>query len=370
MVPFAGYRDAAALPGRRSEGAPAHARGSGLFDVSHMGQIALRAASRPVEDAARALEALIPPTSLGLEPGRQRYGLLTNDARRHSRRPDGGQSRRPSLLVVNAACKDADVGTSRRPSAGRCTHRAAADRALAGAAGPASRSGAGRARARMSPRCASWMCARRDRRAAHCLVSRSGYTGEDGFEIARRRRDAAELWRTAAATTPTVSRSGSARATACGSRPGFASMATISTRHDPGRGGARLGDPKARRAGGARAGGFPGARPHPGRARDRGDAAARRPAARRQGAGAAGAPLYADEEAARRRRRHLGRLRADRRRRRSRWATCHVRSRAGYAGLRRGARQAPAGHCPASVRSADLQAQLRIHESIQETSTC
>ena len=81
---------------------------AGLFDVSHMGQIALRAKSGDVDDAARALERLVPVDILGLKPGRQRYALFTNEA--------GGilddlmVANRGDhlLLVVNAACKDAD----------------------------------------------------------------------------------------------------------------------------------------------------------------------------------------------------------------------------------------------------------------------
>src|SRR5213079_791927 len=79
MVPFAGYD----MPVQYATGVlreHLHTRqAAGLFDVSHMGQIALRAKSGQLEDAARALERLVPQDILDLAPGRQRYALLTND---------------------------------------------------------------------------------------------------------------------------------------------------------------------------------------------------------------------------------------------------------------------------------------------------
>src|SRR4051812_27227786 len=80
MVPFAGYE----MPVQYSSGVMKehlHTRGhAGLFDVSHMGQVALHAKSGKVEDAAAALERLVPQDVLGLAPGRQRYAQFTNDA--------------------------------------------------------------------------------------------------------------------------------------------------------------------------------------------------------------------------------------------------------------------------------------------------
>src|SRR5436309_591377 len=80
MVPFAGYEMPVQFPtGVLKE--HLHTRASaGLFDVSHMGQIALRAKSGKVEDAALALERLVPQDILALPPGRQRYAQFTNDA--------------------------------------------------------------------------------------------------------------------------------------------------------------------------------------------------------------------------------------------------------------------------------------------------
>src|SRR5262249_38112716 len=108
MVPFAGYE----MPVQYAPGVlreHQHVRGkAGLFDVSQMGQIVLRPKSGKVEDAARALEQLVPQDLVGLPPGRQRYAQFTNAA--------GGilddlmiaNFGDHLFLVVNAACKTAD----------------------------------------------------------------------------------------------------------------------------------------------------------------------------------------------------------------------------------------------------------------------
>ena len=108
MVPFAGYD----MPVQFATGVlreHLHTRHSaGLFDVSHMGQLELRAKSGKVEDAALALERLVPQDILGVAPGRQRYAQFTNEA--------GGilddlmvaNFGSHLFLVVNAACKAED----------------------------------------------------------------------------------------------------------------------------------------------------------------------------------------------------------------------------------------------------------------------
>src|ERR1700730_8736558 len=108
MVPFAGYE----MPVQYATGVlreHLHTRGSaGLFDVSHMGQIALHAKSGKVEDAALALERLVPQDILAVAAGRQRYAQFTN--------ADGGilddlmvaNFRKHLFLVVNAACQAED----------------------------------------------------------------------------------------------------------------------------------------------------------------------------------------------------------------------------------------------------------------------
>jgi aminomethyltransferase len=174
LVPFAGYE----MPVQYADGILAehlHTRAqAGLFDVSHMGQVRLDGA-----DAARALEALVPGDIAGLAPGRMRYTLFTNDA--------GGilddlmvTNRGDHLfLVVNAACKAADIAHLRRHMAGV---RPLEDRALLALQGPA----AAAVLERLAPgvgRFAFLSAAPVTIEAMQCLVARSGYTGEDGFEI-------------------------------------------------------------------------------------------------------------------------------------------------------------------------------------------
>ncbi|MFO1088468.1 MAG: glycine cleavage system aminomethyltransferase GcvT [Hyphomicrobiales bacterium] len=182
MVPFAGYQ----MPLQYADGIVAEhlwtRSSAGLFDVSHMGQAVLTAASH--EAAAAAFERLVPGDVLGLKPGRMRYTQLTN--------PDGGilddlmvtrwHPDGELLVVVNAARKDADVSwiTSHLPKDVRLSLRD--DRSLLALQGPK----AEEVLAKLWPGCRAlaFMTAADatiDRVA--CIVSRSGYTGEDGFEI-------------------------------------------------------------------------------------------------------------------------------------------------------------------------------------------
>src|SRR5262247_2988406 len=136
MVPFAGYE----MPVQYSSGIVKehlHTRSAaGLFDVAHMGQIALRARSGRVEDAGRALEALVPADVLGLGVGRQRYTLFTNEA--------GGvlddlmvaNLGDHLLLVVNAARKASDEAHLRAQLSEPCIIEPLAERALVALQGP------------------------------------------------------------------------------------------------------------------------------------------------------------------------------------------------------------------------------------------
>lgn len=181
MVPFAGY----AMPVNYAAGVlkeHLHTRAAaGLFDVSHMGQIALRARSGRVTDAALALERLVPVDVLGLQPGRQRYALFTNGA--------GGvlddlmiaHQGDHLLLVVNAACKVADEAHLRENLSDACDVEPL-DRALVALQGPKAED----VLATLAPACRemTFMDVRTlDMLGAPCVVTRSGYTGEDGFEI-------------------------------------------------------------------------------------------------------------------------------------------------------------------------------------------
>ena len=196
LVPFAGYR----MPVQYRDGILAeHAwtrRHAGLFDVSHMGQALL--AGPDFETSARALEMLVPADVLGLKSGGQRYTQLLNE--------EGGIAddlmvARPAdpardgeiFLVVNAATKYADY---RRLAAalpeGIALHPSE-DRVLLALQGPEAEA----ALARLAPAVAalSFMTgAEVTLLGAPAHVTRSGYTGEDGFEISLRAEAAGELW--------------------------------------------------------------------------------------------------------------------------------------------------------------------------------
>jgi aminomethyltransferase len=182
MVPFAGYEMPVQYgPGVLREHLHTRER-AGLFDVSHMGQIALRAKSGPVEDAALALERLVPQDIVKVAPGRQRYAQFTNAA--------GGilddlmvaNFGDHLFLVVNAACKEADAAHLRKHLSDVCVIEPLPDRALIALQGP-------RAESALAAFCADAPLMRFMDAGPHevdgidCFVSRSGYTGEDGFEI-------------------------------------------------------------------------------------------------------------------------------------------------------------------------------------------
>src|SRR5262245_31909454 len=182
MVPFAGYdMPVQYVPGVLKE--HLHTRSSaGLFDVSHMGQIALRPRSGRIEDAARALEALVPADVLGLGVGRQRYTLFTNatggvlDDLMVSNLGDH------LLLVVNAARKQADEAHLRERLSERCIVEPLTERALIALQGPRGEE----VLAILAPdvRTMRFMDVRAMSVVGEpCVISRSGYTGEDGFEI-------------------------------------------------------------------------------------------------------------------------------------------------------------------------------------------
>jgi aminomethyltransferase len=182
MVPFAGYEmPVQYAPGVLREHLHTRER-AGLFDVSHMGQIALHAKSGPVEDAALALERLVPQDIVAVAPGRQRYAQFTDE--------NGGilddlmvaNFGDHLFLVVNAACKEADEAHLREYLSDSCVIEPLPDRALIALQGP-------RAESALAAFCADAPLMRFMDAGPHevdglpCFVSRSGYTGEDGFEI-------------------------------------------------------------------------------------------------------------------------------------------------------------------------------------------
>jgi len=182
MVEFAGYQMPVQYPlGILKE--HLHVRGAaGLFDVSHMGQFEVRPVKGNLDEAARALETLLPVDLVGLGQGRQRYGLLTND--RGGIRDDLMIANMGDrfLVVANAACKDADEAHLRQELAGRCEIDRLDDRALMALQGPAAEA----LLAQLAPDVTAmrFMDVRRVALlGADCMIARSGYTGEDGFEI-------------------------------------------------------------------------------------------------------------------------------------------------------------------------------------------
>ncbi|MDP2122649.1 MAG: glycine cleavage system aminomethyltransferase GcvT [Hoeflea sp.] len=155
---------------------------AGLFDVSHMGQILIRAKSGDVRDAALALESLTPVDVADLKPGRQRYGLFTNAS--------GGleddfmvANRGDHLyLVVNAACKHADLARLKAALSESCEIEAQFGRGLLALQGPEAES----VLSAYDPDAEDMLFMDvRDLEiaGAPAVVSRSGYTGEDGYEI-------------------------------------------------------------------------------------------------------------------------------------------------------------------------------------------
>lgn len=177
MVPFAGYEMPVQYPaGILTEHNHTRAKAS-IFDVSHMGQIALRGA-----DPSTALETLVPGDIAGLAPGRMRYTMFTNET--------GGilddlmvtNVGEYLFLVVNAACKDSDIAHLKDRLPGGIEVEILDNRSLIALQGPA----AAAIMARYAPGADTmpFMTALPfEIDGSRLAVTRSGYTGEDGYEI-------------------------------------------------------------------------------------------------------------------------------------------------------------------------------------------
>lgn len=253
MVPFAGYSMPVQYPAGIIDEHRHTRAAAGLFDVSHMGQVHLHG-----DGADAALERLVCADVVGLQPGRQRYALFTA--------ADGGilddlmiaRAADHLALVVNAACKAADIAHLEAGVGADCEVRVRPDLALLALQGPA----AAGVLQRIAPDCAAmrFMDARPlTVDGIDCFASRSGYTGEDGFEIAVP-ADAAEALARRLLAEPEVAPVGLGARDSLRLEAGLPLYGhDIDTSTSPVEAGLAWAINKARRPDGARAGGYPGA---------------------------------------------------------------------------------------------------------------
>ena len=253
MVPFAGY----SMPVQYPAGLMAehlHTRASaGLFDVSHMGQLSISGA-----DAAAALESLMPVDVIGLTPGRQRYGMLLNE--NAGILDDLMFTRRATdfLVIVNGACKVADTAHIQHHIGTRCQVTPLPDAALLALQGPLAATALERlvpgvgALVFMSGQGFVWQ-------GHEIFLTRSGYTGEDGFEISIP-SDAALAFARALLQQPEVKPVGLGARNSLRLEAGLCLYGNdIDSNTTPAQANLLWAVQKVRRNGGARAGGFIGA---------------------------------------------------------------------------------------------------------------
>jgi aminomethyltransferase len=258
MVPFAGY----AMPVQYPAGLMAEHKqcrdSAALFDVSHMGQLRLVGA-----DAAAALETLVPVDVLGLGVGKQRYAFFTNAAGGlvddlMIARPAADAGFGDLFLVVNAGCKDADIRHLVTHIGHRCSVVTMPERALLALQGPQ----AVAALSRLNAGVAGLVFMTGgvfELAGARCFVTRSGYTGEDGFEISVPAEAAEQLAETLLAQ-PEVQPAGLGARDTLRLEAGMCLYGhDINETTSPVEAGLTWAMQKVRRPGGARAGGYPGA---------------------------------------------------------------------------------------------------------------
>jgi aminomethyltransferase len=253
MVPFAGYDMPVNYPGGIIAEHRQCRESAALFDVSHMGQMRITG-----DDAARALESLVPVDVVDLAPGKQRYALFTN--------ANGGIlddlmiTRRESdlFVVVNAACKDADTKHLMTNIGHRCTIIPLPDRALLALQGPKAVTALSRLNEGVAK--LTFMTGANFTLAGiDCFLTRSGYTGEDGFEISVPADRSVELAR-ALLDQPEVKPAGLGARDTLRLEAGLCLYGhDINTTTTPVEAALTWAIQKVRRPGGARAGGYPGA---------------------------------------------------------------------------------------------------------------
>lgn len=252
MVPFAGYLMPVQYPlGVMKEHLHTRTK-AGLFDVSHMGQVLLRG-----DNPAQSLERLVPVSIIPLAEGRQRYALFTND--------EGGilddlmvANRGDHLfLVVNAACKDADIAHM-QTGLPDCEIEVIEDRALLALQGPSAEA----ALSALVPSVAEMVfmdVAVVDTEFGDLWISRSGYTGEDGYEISVANETAVDFARALIAHDD-VEPIGLGARDSLRLEAGLCLYGNdLDTGTTPVEAALEWAVQKARRNGGAREGGFPGA---------------------------------------------------------------------------------------------------------------
>ena len=258
MVPFAGY----SMPVQYPSGLMAehhHTRNAaGLFDVSHMGQLRLVG-----PDAAAAFESLMPVDVIDLPVGKQRYGLLLNE--------EGGiiddlmffKREQDIFAIVNGACKAGDIAHIQDHIGGtRCEVIPMPEMALLALQGPQ----AVTALARLAPgveklvfMTGGHFTVKTGTQAIDVFLTRSGYTGEDGFEISVHESQAEALAR-ALLAQPEVKPIGLGARNSLRLEAGLCLYGNdIDTTTTPVEANLNWAMQKVRRTGGARAGGFPGA---------------------------------------------------------------------------------------------------------------
>jgi aminomethyltransferase len=254
MVPFAGY----SMPVQYPAGLMAEHRhtrtAAGLFDISHMGQLRLVG-----PDAAAAFETLMPVDVMGLAPGKQRYGLLLND--------DGGivddlmffnEGHDSLFVIVNGACKEGDLALIQQKIGDRCQVQPLPDHALLALQGPQ----AAAVLARLSPGIERFVFMTGGAVKigdVPAFATRSGYTGEDGFEISVAAADAERLARLLLAQ-PEVQPIGLGARNSLRLEAGLCLYGNdLDPTTTPVEASLTWAIQKVRRAGGAREGGFPGA---------------------------------------------------------------------------------------------------------------